>query len=301
MAYCTDVKESYDVMSRILVKIDYNAHRWKIVSDFKVLAFLNGMQGGYTKYPCFLCEWDSRAHAEHYVRKDWPVRQEFKVGQKNVLNVPLVDPADIILPPLHIKLGLIKQFVKALDKNGSTFEFLRNCFPRLSQAKIKEGKNILNKHLNKISKFIIFFYFLKGIFIGPQIRKLMKNTTFSEQMTAEEKRAWTSFIAVCENFLGNKRSPDYVDVVKELLEAYHAMGCNMSTKLHYLHSHLDFFPQNLGRFSDEQGERFHQEILKIEQRYVGKCTVHMLSDYCWSLKRNTADESYKRRRTQKHF
>jgi DNA-binding ferritin-like protein len=32
----------------------------------------------------------------------------------------------------------------------------------------------------------------------------------------------------------------------------------MSLKVHFLHSHLDFFPENLGEVSDEQGERFQQ-------------------------------------------
>jgi hypothetical protein len=31
----------------------------------------------------------------------------------------------------------------------------------------------------------------------------------------------------------------------------------MSPKVHFLHSHLNYFPQNLGIVSDEQGERFH--------------------------------------------
>ena len=30
----------------------------------------------------------------------------------------------------------------------------------------------------------------------------------------------------------------------------------MSLKIHMLHSHLDFFPDNCGMFSDEYGERF---------------------------------------------
>ena len=34
----------------------------------------------------------------------------------------------------------------------------------------------------------------------------------------------------------------------------------MSLKLHFLHSHLYFFPENLGDVSDEHGERFHQDI-----------------------------------------
>jgi hypothetical protein len=33
----------------------------------------------------------------------------------------------------------------------------------------------------------------------------------------------------------------------------------MSLKIDFLHSHLDFFPENLGSTSDEQGERFHHD------------------------------------------
>jgi len=38
------------------------------------------------------------------------------VGGQNVINEPLVARDRIILPPLHIKLGLMKQFVKALNR-----------------------------------------------------------------------------------------------------------------------------------------------------------------------------------------
>ncbi|UYV70783.1 K02A2.6-like [Cordylochernes scorpioides] len=41
----------------------------------------------------------------------------------------------------------------------------------------------------------------------------------------------------------------------------------MSLKIHFLHSHLDFFPDNLGAVSDEHGERFHQAISSMEKRY----------------------------------
>lgn len=90
--------------------------------------------------PCYICEWDSRETSQHYVRKNWPRRTTFRLGDKNVLNIPLVDPNNIILPPLHIKLGLMKQFVKALDKTGPAFGFLKRVFPGLSDLKIKSGK-----------------------------------------------------------------------------------------------------------------------------------------------------------------
>jgi len=37
-------------------------------------------------------------------------------------------------------------------------------------------------------------------------------------------------------------------------------GCLMSLKLHFLHSHIEFFSENLGAVSEEYGERFHQDI-----------------------------------------
>jgi hypothetical protein len=45
----------------------------------------------------------------------------------------------ILLPPLHIKLGLMKNFVKAMDRTGSAFKYLAEKLPQLSEAKIKSG------------------------------------------------------------------------------------------------------------------------------------------------------------------
>ena len=47
----------------------------------------------------------------------------------------------------------------------------------------------------------------------------------------------------------------------------------MSLKIHFLHSHLDFFPENCGEVSDEHGERFHEDISSKEKRYQRNGTV----------------------------
>ena len=70
---------------------------------------------------------------------------EFVVGEKNVKNIPPINPKKVPLPPLHIKLGLIKEFVKALDKDGAAFKYLQNLFPKLSEAKVKGGIRVLYK------------------------------------------------------------------------------------------------------------------------------------------------------------
>ena len=101
--------------------------------------FLLGQQGGHTKYPGFLCYWDSRANEEHWVRKEWPPRNTIKPGKKNIVNSHLVDRKNIILPPLHIKLGLMKQFVKVLDRSGDCFGYNCSNFPGLSYEKKKQA------------------------------------------------------------------------------------------------------------------------------------------------------------------
>ena len=73
-------------------------------------------------------------------------------------------------------------------------------------------------------------------------------------MNELESKAWRSFVAVTKNFLGKKRSNDYVLLVQNMLDNYHDIGANMSIKVHFLDSHLDRFPENCGDVSDEQGE-----------------------------------------------
>ena len=82
------MKETYETMKEILCLINYDKHQWKIVSKLKVLTILLGMQGGNTKYPCYLCEWDSRAKG-HYKCSYWPQRKPYQIGKKNVLKIPL--------------------------------------------------------------------------------------------------------------------------------------------------------------------------------------------------------------------
>ena len=59
----------------------------------------------------------------------------------------------------------------------------------------------------------------------------------------------------------------------------------MSLKTHFLHSHLDFFPENFGAVIDEHGERIYQDISSVEKRYQVKCYCALLADYCWTSAR----------------
>ena len=88
----------------------------------------------------------------------------------------------------------MKNFVKCMDKTGRGFECVRNKFPNVSDAKIKEG-----------------------IFIWPQIRELMQDKQFGEDLNETERNAWLSFKRICKDFLGNHKTANYQDVVQDLL------------------------------------------------------------------------------------
>lgn len=139
IAYGIDTKESYDSIKFILDAVKYKEHEWRVCCDLKVVSFLSGMQGGYVKYGCFLCKWDSRWKGNQYSKKQWESRDEWILGEHNIINPPLVLAEKILLPPLHIKLGVVKNFIKCLDTNGLAFNFLKTFFPKLSEAKVKEG------------------------------------------------------------------------------------------------------------------------------------------------------------------
>ena len=146
----------------------------------KVVGPVLELQSDYTKYPCFMCLWDSRADELHFKQREWPVRTDMVPGSHNIKAIPLVPRHKVLLPPLHIKLGLMKLFVNALCREGDAFKYLVQKFPHISDAKLKAG-----------------------VFVGPDIRELMKDSEFVATMTTIEQNAWCSFVSVVKNFLGN--------------------------------------------------------------------------------------------------
>jgi hypothetical protein len=167
----------------------------------------------------------------------------------NVENQPLVDPSKILLPSMHLKRGLMKKFVNAMNQEAA-FTYLRKTFPRLSEAKLKEG-----------------------IFTGPQIRDLIKDEYFDKLFQGDEKAAWDRFKFVVKGFLGNRRAQNYEKLVNNLLHSYQKLDCNVSLKIHFPHSHLDFFSENFGAVSGKHGERFHQDISQCIRDIKGNGTV----------------------------
>jgi len=77
----------------------------------------------------------------------------------------------------------MKNVVNGMDKTGRRFEYVRNKFPNVSDAKIKEG-----------------------IFIGPQIWELMQDKQFDEGLNETERNAWLSFKRILQLFLRNSQN-----------------------------------------------------------------------------------------------
>jgi hypothetical protein len=76
----------------------------------------------------------------HCVNKLWRQRREMS-------SILLYLSAENLSAPLHIKLRLMENFVKCVDKTGRGFEYVRNKFQNMKA----------------------------GIFVGPQVRQLIQD------------------------------------------------------------------------------------------------------------------------------
>ena len=231
-------------MALVLQKLKYCEHNWMICGGLKVIFILLGQQVDLPSILAF-CVFGTAGLAKRTgLEKNWPTRNEFTLGVLNILHESLVNPQHVLLPPLHIKLEMMKQFVKALNKESGGLKYLCGVFQALSTEKLRAG-----------------------VFDGPQIRRLVNDKRFVFSVIAVKKNAWLSFLAVVANFLGNFKAPTYTELVDKLLDSFQKLGCNMNVKMHFIYSHLDCFPENLGAMSEEQGECFHQDLKTLEKRY----------------------------------
>ena len=85
------------------------------------------------------------------------------------------------------------------------------------------------------------------------------------------------------------KADNYQDLKEIMLSNFQTFGATMKIKVHYLFSHLERFPQNL---SEEQGERFHQDVKTMEERHQERLDGHMMSDYRKTILRVCARQSH---------
>jgi hypothetical protein len=122
-------------------------------------------------------------------------------GSKNIAYTNLVAVSKVVLPPLHIKLWVMKQSVKALNEEGDCSKHICQKFTALTEATLNEG-----------------------IFTGPDIRKILSDATFEGTMFATERTAWLAFRDVVTKFLGNTKDPYYTNSVNKVLDAFKDLG-----------------------------------------------------------------------------
>lgn len=172
LAFGTNMKECYEVMADILDKIKYTQHNWKICCDLKVVNILQGVieKGGFPKFFCFYCTWDSRYKHDHYKATHWVKRDLKNQKHLNLFNKPLIENIDnILLPPLHIKLGIVKKFIEvAVKGNDQIFDCLKGIFPKLSNDKITAGIvfHFLALMLIHFAIFALFFMYVTCCFFS---------------------------------------------------------------------------------------------------------------------------------------
>lgn len=143
LAYSTDMEECYTTMKTLLERIKYNEHQWRICCDLKIVNILRCIKGGWPKYHCFICDWDTRMDIDHYSYRGWINRKEGYCRKLGMTDKPLVPINKIILPPLHIKLGIVSKFIQAVAERDVVYEQLRTVFPHLSETKIRAGINYI--------------------------------------------------------------------------------------------------------------------------------------------------------------
>lgn len=89
---------------------------------------------------------------------------------------------------------------------------------------------------------------------------------FTKKLKPTESATWEAFMQVLQIFFGNLSVGSYAEVANKMLKAHQITSARMPLKMHFLHSHLDCFPPNLGDVSDKHGARFHQDGKLISQK-----------------------------------
>jgi hypothetical protein len=154
-----------------------------LCGDLKVIALLLGLQLRCTKFCCFLCEWDNTDTKYHFIHKQWAERESLIPAEKNIVNIPLINPENVYLPSLQSKLELIKNVFKTMDQNSAGFFNSKTKCPTMSDAKIKDG-----------------------IILGLQIRELLQDVKYEDQLSELNRATRITLKNGTFSFLGNHKA-----------------------------------------------------------------------------------------------
>ncbi|KAH9389355.1 hypothetical protein TYRP_023389 [Tyrophagus putrescentiae] len=149
------VPEKYETIKSVLAIINYSSYRWMVLADLKMINIISGLKMAACKFPCFLCRWDSKNTQKHYQPgqfKDWSENERIP-GNFSFIKEPLVPADKVVLPELHIKIGIFQVFIKKLFK-------IHEENPHPAYEHYKEKYSISQEKLQV------------GALTGPEIRQL---------------------------------------------------------------------------------------------------------------------------------
>ena len=96
----------------------YEEHRWNICADLKLQQFWLACKAETLNSPAFNVKGITERGTATTEWKKWLLSSETTPGQKNVVHPALLAKSKSYLPPLPVKLHLIKIFVKMMDKES---------------------------------------------------------------------------------------------------------------------------------------------------------------------------------------
>lgn len=282
LVYSTELDEKYEHLKHIFTVINYETHKWVISADYKVAALLCGRCGGRPTYPCIYCEKDlltpsldelydpMNSDCTHLMRTSFRQPAELPENKrkrayaikknKSIENDTIIsDPFKILFAPLHVRLGLWEQLYKKLSSEARDYLGRK----KLGNAYVPGTAVVYN---------------------GPDIKRICKDDFFQDNILERrnEKPAFKAFRDVSYYVLSSQTHPTMSKqaLVTEMFRCFHLLGCNFPLKLHLLFSHLNMVPDNVDDFSDQHGERFHQQFKKVEDDFKAAPKENMLGQWC---------------------
>jgi len=96
---------------------------------------------------------------------------------------------------------------------------------------------------------------------------VINSIDFPVMLSKVEQTAQACFVSVVNGFLRKQNAENYRERADGFVDAHHKMGCSMSLKVHVLRALLDKLKDNMGYYSEEQGERFHQNVRSFQEHY----------------------------------
>lgn len=108
---------------------NYITHGWQISDDRNVIEIQSGTLHDFTKYCCFLCEYNKTKISIEVKNRPEDQKQ--------------ADVSKRILAPLHIKFCWTKNFLKAMNKSGRQFKYLYFAILIFTKVRGTVGENFL--------------------------------------------------------------------------------------------------------------------------------------------------------------